>query len=162
MEISPADLKVAFVAAMRRFVTTVTVVTVGENGERFGMTATAVASVTTDPPAILICVNRAASIHANMRINVPFCVNILATSHGSLSRAFSGKLSGGERFSVGQWDEDTRGRPYLMDAQANLFCAVDATVDYGTHTIFIGKVDAIRLHGDVDPLIYGDGKYITT
>jgi flavin reductase (DIM6/NTAB) family NADH-FMN oxidoreductase RutF len=48
----------------------------------------------------------------------------------------------------------------LTDAQANLFCVVDGKLSYGTHTIFVGRVDAIRLHGETRPLIYGDGRFI--
>jgi flavin reductase len=160
VEHGPHDLKSAFVAAMRRFAATVTIVTVCPKGERSGITATAVASVSTDPPAVLVCVNRTASIHANLELQTPFCINILATSHTAVSAAFGGKLTGSARFSVGNWDEDPHGRAYLRDAQANVFCVVDSTLDYGTHTVIIGKVDAIRLHGAVDPLLYGNGKYI--
>ena len=165
MDISPVghgahDLKPAFIAAMRRFAATVTIVTVCSKGERSGMTATAVASVSTDPPAVLACVNRTASIRANLEMKTPFCINILATSHAAVSAAFAGQLAGAARFSVGDWDEDPQGRVYLRDAQANLFCVVDATLDYGTHSVVIGKVDAVRLHGAVDPLLYANGKYI--
>jgi flavin reductase (DIM6/NTAB) family NADH-FMN oxidoreductase RutF len=145
---------------MRRFAATVTIVSACHEGRRVGMTATAVSSVTSDPPAVLVCLNRAASLHANMRIGVPFCINILAAKHSSISAAFSGQLKGDARFDVGNWDSDSDLRPFLSDAQANLFCIVDAKMDYGTHTIFIGKVAEVRLHGDIGPLIYRDGKYV--
>jgi flavin reductase len=154
------DLQVAFKSAMRRFAATVTILTAGNGDARSGMTATAVSSVSTDPPAILACVNRAASIHSSMKLSSPFCVNLLAADQGPLSSAFGGKLPPEHRFSIGNWDIDDDGRPYLLDAQANIFCFVDAVLDYGTHTIFIGKVHAVRLHGDVRPLIYGNGRFI--
>jgi flavin reductase (DIM6/NTAB) family NADH-FMN oxidoreductase RutF len=154
------DLQAAFKSAMRRFAATVTILTGGSGDARSGMTATAVSSVSTSPPALLACVNRAASIHSIMKIGSPFCVNLLAAEHGPLSSAFGGMLPPEHRFSVGNWDVDGDGRPYLVDAQANIFCIVDAVLDYGTHTIFVGKVDAVRLHGDVRPLIYGDGRFI--
>ena len=154
------DLQASFIAAMRRFATTVTIVTVCPNRERSGMTATAVACVSTEPPAVLVCVNRTASIHANMEMNTPFCINLLAANHAAVSAAFGGKLGGAARFSVGDWDADSKGRAYLKDAQANVFCVVDSTLTYGTHTVIIGKVDAVRMHGSVAPLLYGDGKYL--
>jgi len=155
-----ADLRAAFKSAMRRFAATVTILTVGNGDAKCGMTATAVSSVSTDPPAVLACVNRAASFHASMKMSSPFCVNLLAADQGPLSSAFGGKLPPGDRFSIGNWQSDDDGRPYLLDAQANIFCIVDAVLDYGTHTIFIGKVYAVRLHGDVQPLIYGNGRFI--
>jgi flavin reductase (DIM6/NTAB) family NADH-FMN oxidoreductase RutF len=156
------DLHAAFKAAMRRFAATVTIVTVKSGDVRSGMTATAVSSVTTDPPALLACVNRGASIHANLRMGKLFCVNLLASEHGPLSTAFGGKLPPQDRFSMGLWHFEGDGPPYLSDAQANIFCFVDAMMDYGTHTIFVGKVDAVRLHGDVRPLIYGNGRFINS
>ncbi len=52
--------------------------------------------------------------------------------------------------------------PYLVEAQANLFCDIDQTVNYGTHTIFIGRVSAIRIGELVSPLLYADGQYLAT
>ena len=35
----------------------------------------------------------------------------------------------------------------------------EAKFDYGSHAIFIGRVTSVGIHGEVDPLIYVDGKY---
>jgi flavin reductase (DIM6/NTAB) family NADH-FMN oxidoreductase RutF len=157
---NPVELAAAFKAAMRRFAATVTIVTVADGDTKSGMTATAVASVSTEPPALLVCVNRSASIHANLRMGANFCVNLLAADHIPLSAAFGGKLPPEDRFSLGAWQTHGTGVPYLDDAQANIFCVVDAMIEYGTHTIFIGRAEAVRLHGEVRPLIYGDGRFI--
>lgn len=156
----PAELVTAFKGAMRRLAATVTVISTGEGGERQGMTATAVTSVTTDPPAILVCVNQSASLHPLMATGTRFCVNLLHNAHTDVAGAFGGKLQGAERFSAGTWADNDAGVPYLTDAQANIFCTVDALMLYGTHTIFVGKVDQVRLFGDIAPLIYQDGRYI--
>lgn len=80
--------------------------------------------------------------------------------HSHLSQAFSGKLKGEDRFRLGAWHETDDGLPFLSDAQANLFCEIDRITDYGTHTIFIGRVYFARVDVDVDPLLYQDGKYV--
>ena len=49
--------------------------------------------------------------------------------------------------------------PYLSDAQANLFCRKEQEVDYGSHTIFIGRVLKAMTREDISPLIYCDGRY---
>jgi len=89
-----------------------------------------------------------------------FCINVLAGSHEELSIACSGAQKGEARFANGDWreDEDTR-TPYLGDAQAGLICAIDGMHHYGTHAIVIGKVKRVHLHGEIDPLIYLDGRY---
>lgn len=151
------DLKLGFRTAMRRLAATVSIVTAPP---RVGMAATSVTSLTLDPPALLVCVNRSASLYPHVsRAGAPFCVNMLAGTHGDLSMAFGGGASQEERFALGDWREDGWGAPFLADAQSNLFCVVDALLDYGTHTIVVGRVEAVRLHGEVDPLIYGDGRY---
>lgn len=146
---------------MRRLATTVTIVTTrGLEGQPMGMTATAVTSLCTDPPALLTCINRNASIHKVLTMGHHFCVNLLATGHDELSFAFGGRLTAEERFGVGAWARTQAEVPYLEDAQSNIFCTVDALHDYGTHTIVVGKVDSVRLHGDVRPLIFGDGRFL--
>lgn len=156
----PAELAAAFKGAMRRLAATVTVISTGDGGERQGMTATAVTSVTADPPAILVCVNQSASLHPVMTNGTRFCVNLLNNAHADVAGAFGGRLQGAARFSAGDWSDNDKGVPFLTDAQANIFCTVDALMIYGTHTIFVGKVDSVRLFGDIAPLIYQDGRYI--
>jgi len=162
----PADtletprVDLAFRDAMRRFATTVSIISCNDNqGHLHGMSATAVTSVCVDPPTILVCINNATATHRAVSTNGRFCVNVLRSFHSELSRVFSGKLKGGERFRVGDWDRSADGLTYLRDAQANLFCTVDRTVDYQTHTLFFGRVFAVRTEKAVDPLLYQDGKY---
>ena len=58
------SFKSDFRKAMRRLTSAVTVITTAHEDRRYGMTATAVTSVSADPPSLLICVNRSASLHA--------------------------------------------------------------------------------------------------
>jgi flavin reductase len=150
----------AFRDAMRRFATTVSIISCASGGCRYGMSATAVTSLSVDPPALLVCVNKSTATHRVLSRGGRFCVNVLRSFHSQLSQAFSGKLKGEDRFRVGAWQETDDGLPFLGDAQANLFCEIDRITDYGTHTIFIGRVYLARVNADVDPLLYQDGKYV--
>jgi flavin reductase (DIM6/NTAB) family NADH-FMN oxidoreductase RutF len=161
MEPTPAaDLVGAFKSAMRRLAATVTIVTGGPAGAQTGFAATAVCSVTTDPPALLVCVNQAASLHGSLTMGSLFCVNLLHGAHAELSQVFGGRVVPEERFNFGSWDHDPDGTAYLTDAQANVFCFVDALLAYGTHSIVVGRVRHVRLHGEIAPLIYSDGRFI--
>lgn len=147
-----------FKRAMRRLASTVTIISTADAiGNRHGMTATAVNSIAMDPPSLLICVNHSASIHAPLTVRGRFCVNVLTTQHEELVAAFSGKLKGDARFEVGEWLNERCGMPFLHDAQCNLFCDVDTVVPYGTHSIVIGRVSAVRSEEDIRPLVYADG-----
>lgn len=155
-----SDLVAEFKRAMRRLASTVTIIsTADKSGGRHGMTATAVSSVSMDPPSLLVCINHSASIHSPLTTGKHFCVNVLSTDHEELVSAFSGKLTGSDRFNVGRWYDDAlTDSPYLENAQCNLFCEVDSIVSAGTHSIVIGKVVAVRVAEGIAPLVYTDGK----
>ena len=151
------DITAAFKLAMRRLAATVTIVTAGREGRRFGMTATAVTSVTAAPPTLLICVNRSASIHDIIVDSGRYCVNILGTHHAALVGPFGGSAEGETRFGHGAWSHDMGGMPYLDDAQASLFCEIRQAVAYGSHSILIGEVLSVYLSDEIAPLLYQDG-----
>lgn len=158
MDINASDaLAQDFRAAMRKLAATVTVVTTHEGGEHHGMAATAVTSLSVEPPALLVCVNRAAALHDVVQRRQAFCVNLLGQQHAALCEVFGGKLSGAARFSVGDWAGDEDGLRYLIDAPANLFCRLEQHHAYGTHTIFIGRVERVRLAETGEPLLYQAG-----
>jgi flavin reductase (DIM6/NTAB) family NADH-FMN oxidoreductase RutF len=144
---------------LRRLAKAVVIITTRDADRRYAMAATAVSEVSMDPPSLLVCVNRSAAIHAALASGSDFCVNILHSSQETISKACGGELNGEVRFERGAWLETDNGLPYLDDAQANFMCRNDRTMDYGTHTIFIGLVTGVRTSGAVDPLIYVDGRY---
>jgi flavin reductase (DIM6/NTAB) family NADH-FMN oxidoreductase RutF len=159
-ETVPAELAQGMRQAMRRLATSVVVVTAREGATRYAMAASAVTSLSMDPPSILICVNRSASIYPILVGGKDFCINVLSGSHEALSVACSGAEKGEGRFSIGEWrDDPDTNTPFLADAQAGLICSVDGIHHYGTHGIIIGRVRRVHLHGDVYPLIYVDGRY---
>ena len=157
-----ASLDTAFRAAMRRLAATVTVISTQANGLRLGMSATAVTSVSAAPPAVLACVNRSAALHAQLGLGRRLCINLLHCSQQRLSEVFAGGLEGDIRFSEGDWLNNAEGVPYLADAQANIFCEVEALHAYGTHSVCIGRVTAVACRADVAPLVYQDGTYMCT
>jgi flavin reductase (DIM6/NTAB) family NADH-FMN oxidoreductase RutF len=75
---------------------------------------------------------------------------------------FSGKEKGPQRFATGDWQAGHLDIPYLVDAQASVFCKVDRQMSYGSHTIFVGAVQGIRISETISPLIYQDGKFFRT
>lgn len=159
----PNDLVLgdAFRAVMRRFAATVSIISCQHAGRPFGMSATAVTSVCIDPPALLVCVNRSNATNSILAEGVHFCINVLRSCHSELSRRFGGDTHGGERFRYGNWVLLPERPPTLADAQANLFCKVDCRLEYGTHTILVGRVLRIECAQDVDVLVYHNGLYQT-
>jgi flavin reductase (DIM6/NTAB) family NADH-FMN oxidoreductase RutF len=148
-----------FRAAMRLFATSVTILSTEEAQQRYGMTATSVTSVAMDPPSLLVGVKRTASIHDPLRRRGAFCVNLLATGHEHHCIDFAGGQPPERRFETGRWGS-WLGLPYLLDAAANLFCRVDAELAYGTHTLFVGRVEDALVSGKTAPLIYLAGCFL--
>jgi flavin reductase (DIM6/NTAB) family NADH-FMN oxidoreductase RutF len=149
-----------FRQAMRRFPAAVTVVTAAGKNGNCGMTATAVTSLSMDPPSLLVCVNRSSSFHTTIEESDSFCVNVLREGQHQISANFGGAKPVDERFSEGEWREKD-GLPYLADAQAVIFCKKSGTFIHTTHTIVIGEATGLILHDSVAPLLYIDGRYAT-
>jgi flavin reductase (DIM6/NTAB) family NADH-FMN oxidoreductase RutF len=156
----PEDLAGTFKAAMRRLAASVSIVVAKGDQGPVGMAATSITSLTVDPPAVLVCVNRMTSLHALLVPTAPLSVNLLARHHRDVSMAFGGGMPREERFKVGDWQEADNGLPQLADAQANLECVIDAMLAYGTHSIVIARVIRARVSDTVAPLIYQDGGYL--
>lgn len=159
IEVKVEDLRDGFRAAMRRLASSVAVVTCRRDGEWAGMAATSVTSLSMEPPSILVCVNRSASIRSAIIQGSPFTVNLLDREHAEVSMAFGGAKSGLARFDVGRWQAGEAGVPWLEDGVAAIDCVVDAEIEYGTHSIIIGQVRGARVSGEVTPLIYLNGQY---
>src|SRR5258706_10555685 len=102
---------------MRRLSSTVTIVTTIDGTGWRGMTATSVTAVSVQPPALLVCINRAAGLHDALIANRRFCVNLLRDGQGELCRVFSGQQQTADRFGFGDWRTEGWGIPYLGDAQ---------------------------------------------
>ncbi len=151
----------AFKTAMRCLAAGVTIITTVHDGQRAGLTATAVCSLSVDPPQLLVCVNQRAEAHGLIHRGSVMCVNLLARQHRDLAARFAGQggVSGAARFAMGEWTTLRTGAPVLADAVASFDCLVSERVESSTHSIFIGRVVAVRSRPDASPLIYAGGGY---
>ena len=146
-----------FRGSMRHVAATVHAVTTMHNGESYGILATAVSSLSFDPPSLLACINREASLHEPMAMAERFCVNVLGLGNRDVAEHFMKPLP--DRFAVGDWavENDV---PVLTTAQSSLVCTVADRHTFGTHTIFIGELIAANHRQDATPLTYYDRHYI--
>jgi flavin reductase (DIM6/NTAB) family NADH-FMN oxidoreductase RutF len=156
----PGDIPRLFRAAMRRLAASVSIVVAKGDDGPVGMAATSITSLTIDPPAVLVCVNRATSLHALLVPTAPLSVNLLSKSQHDVSSAFGGGLPREQRFGIGNWIDGENGLPELAEAQANLSCVIDAMLAYGTHSIVIARVLKVKVSSEIAPLIYQDGCYL--
>jgi len=147
---------------MRHQAGAVTLIATGKPGNRTGLIATAVCSLTDTPPSLLICVNESASAHDLIAETESFSVNLLCPSHKELVRVFTGQtgLAGEARFDDMLWQTLTTGAPVLKDALASFDCEVSDIKKVSTHTIYIGQVHAGKSRDEEDPLVYFRGGFV--
>ncbi|MCF1462067.1 flavin reductase [Agrobacterium vitis] len=149
-----------FKLGMRRLASGVSLITTLSDGVRHGLVATAVSSVSGDPPSLLICVNRNASAHGHIERSGIYCVNILSESAQPIVASFSSAIDRDKRFLRGEWQTLKTGAPALVDSLASFDCEVRHALSYATHTIFIADIVATELWDSTDaPLVYLDGRY---
>lgn len=148
-----------FRSAMRRLASTVCLVCVNDNGKWHGMTATAVMSLSAEPPAIAVAINRNARINRLLNPWTGFSVSLLGEGQQDIASAFGGAVGPDERFALAEWACDQFGAPHLQGAVASLGCEVDQRFEYSTHSLIAAPVHGIRLGKGVRPLLYADGEY---
>jgi flavin reductase (DIM6/NTAB) family NADH-FMN oxidoreductase RutF len=146
-----------FRSAMSRFASGVTVVTTrAEDHQPNGLTVSSFASLSLEPPLVLVCIDKRASIHDLLVEGRYFAVNVLAEDQEILSRRFASRDA--DRFSGTGYTEGMTGVPILSDVVAAIECRIVYTYPGGDHTIVVGEVEH-AIVGDGKPLAYFRGGY---
>ncbi len=142
--------------AMSRLGAAVSIITAQTSQGEIGFTASAVCSVTDDPPTLLVCMNRNSKLNHLFKESQNLCVNVLSAEHQELSPVFAGagKLSMAERFASAAWRRLTTGAPVLETAAASFDCKIDQITEVGTHSVFFCSVQAIQFGNQSAGLIY--------
>jgi flavin reductase len=155
---SEQDVVDQFRRAMRRVASTVNVISVTVHGRPLGITATAVSSLSMEPPSLLACINRGATVHASLADMANFRVNILHRDQEEIARMFADRRLEELRFAEG-WELSPDLPPRLIHAQASILCRRIDHHRFGTHSIFIGVIEDVCVREDVSPLLYWNGRY---
>lgn len=157
---SPEGLRQAFIGAMGRVVSSVTIVTTDGPAGRLGVTVSAMSSVSADPPLILACINRRSPACRAVAENRVFGVNVLASEQRHIAQTFAGRPEQGRPFDFdcARWRIHVTGAPILEGAVATFDCRLLTSYDAGTHRIFIGEVVEATA-GPGEPLLYGHRRY---
>ncbi len=153
--------KSSYREAMSRLGAAVNIITTAGPAGDAGFTASAVCSVTDDPPTLLVCMNRASKSNPAFLAAKILCVNVLAHEHQELSAPFAsvGELPMAERFARANWLRLATGSPVLENAAAAFDCTIDQILEVGTHNVFFCGVKAIHLGPATAGLIYHGRAY---
>jgi len=138
----------------RCFVTGITVVTLRVDDEPRGLAVNAFASLSLDPPLVMVSISRTAQTYEAFFATDVFGVNLLAADQADVARRFA--VSGGDKFAGLDWQSGPHGTPMLEGSMAFLEARLENRIEAGTHVLFIGRVLEARASGK-EPLIYWDG-----
>ncbi|MEM7049748.1 MAG: flavin reductase family protein [Acidobacteriota bacterium] len=146
--------------ALRNFPSGVTIVTIRAGEEVHGLTVSAFASVSPDPPLVAVIIDQ--RHHASSLLeqdDACFAVNILHEGQVDLSNRFAWVKSE-DRFAEGDWGAAETGAPILLDSLAWLDCRIHSRHAAGTHTLYIGEVQAMGApQSESPPLVYWNRGY---
>lgn len=148
------SLRMATRAVHRKFVTGVTVVTTLDQGVPKGLAVNAFASVSLDPPLILVCVAKSSASHESFMRAEHLAVNILARDQADVATTFA--ASGIDKFHDISWAAGVTDAPALTGAAGVFEARIHERVQASTHTMFIAEVVAAYVN-DAEPLIYKGG-----
>jgi flavin reductase (DIM6/NTAB) family NADH-FMN oxidoreductase RutF len=157
-EVSSDDFR----AAMRHLAGGVSVITAGRGRDVSGMTVTSVSSLSADPPALIVSINRASSSWPLLKRYGFFGVNILTSRQIDVAERFTGKggLKGADRFAGAEWITRASGVPLLVGALSAIDCEVDETIERHSHAIVIGRVLNVDISARGGALGYWHGQYV--
>ncbi len=151
----------SFKVGMRRLAAGVCLITTEEpGGTRSGMTATAVCSVSAEPPTLLCCINKQNTSYAMIRSAGVFAVNVLALDDRPLADQFARPIASSEKFSLGLWRHLITRAPILESALVGFDCKLAQSVEVGTHGILFGEIQAVHTRAvAAKPLLYAHGSH---
>ena len=153
------DVREALKLGLRRLARSVAIISCSDEHRKYAMTATAVSELSLDPPSMLVCINKSASIHRPIEAGQMFCINVLSRSQQEISALCGGKARGAERFNHEDWRISEDGVPFLANADAVFQCRPRQRLMFGTHEVFIGEVVCVLTSPTPDPLLYVGGGY---
>lgn len=146
-----------FRAVLGHSPTGVSVVTTRDSdGCNHGITVSSYASLSLEPPLVLICIDRRSRIHRVLLAAPSYAVNILSADQELVARRFSSCAD--DRFAGTASYPGKSGDPLIGGALAYLECLIVDEYRVGDHSIFVGAVAYAEAREGL-PLLRFRGEY---
>jgi flavin reductase (DIM6/NTAB) family NADH-FMN oxidoreductase RutF len=146
--------------ALRHFPSGVAIVTIKASDQVHGLTVSALASVSPEPPLIAVIIDHQHHAYRLLEEDgASFAVNLLHQDQVGLSNRFAW-VKDQDRFTKGNWGVAKTGAPILINSLAWMDCTIHSRHHSENHTIYIGLVQASGVpRPDENPLIYWNRGY---
>ncbi|HWL26131.1 MAG TPA: flavin reductase family protein [Ureibacillus sp.] len=139
------------------FMSGVSVITTTLDDKQYGLTASAVTSLSLEPPMLIVCINQNAGTSHAISQTKQFVVNILREEQGSIAKQFA--IPSDDKFKGIEVEKSTTGLPVLADCHVSIECELVEEHIGGTHKIFIGRPTEAIIHEQSEPLAYYRGQF---
>lgn len=156
---SPGVSRAAFAESFSRMASTVCVVGASEGEMLHGRTATAVLSLSAEPPSLLVSIKGGCPLAKAIRATGGFSLAMLSEGQELVADAFAGKVEPERRHLIGVWGAWPSGRPHLIGAAAAIDCELAGTIVAADHELFVGTVIATDVPARSRPLLWANRQY---
>ncbi|WP_231335696.1 flavin reductase family protein [Actinomadura graeca] len=158
LEFEPEISQDDFRTTMSRFASGLTVVAaLDEAGLPAGLTCQSFASLSLDPPLILVCVGRGSSSWARIEGTGRFGVSILAEQQRDVCVSLARRAE--DKFDSVPWRPSPYGTVHIEGALATIDCRIGTVHEAGDHLVVIGDVLDLAVRDEGTPLLYFRGRY---
>lgn len=140
----------------RQFVTGVTVVTTVAGDVPKGLAVNAFASISLEPPTIMVAVQHSSSTHDHLFPATHLAINILSNDQLDVVKRFATKSP--DKFAGLDWTPGPFGSPLIARSAAAMEVEIRERLQASTHTVFMCRV----VHAEVEerqPMVYSAGKF---
>ena len=130
------------------------VATLDDKGEPKGLTTQAYLGLSTEPPLMLVAIDKTSRTLPALQKHGAFVLNFLKEGADDVATLFASKSD--EKFKNVRWEpaKDAGGAPILRDSSlAYAACRAIEIHDAGDHILFVGSVEAGEVFGGT-PLMY--------
>jgi 3-hydroxy-9,10-secoandrosta-1,3,5(10)-triene-9,17-dione monooxygenase reductase component len=143
------------------FASGVTVVTTVHDGKLRGVTVSAFASISLEPPSVMISLANESESKGWIAESGIFAVNILSDEQEFLSERFAARAPlVNTNFDGVPYHTAITDSPILDGSIAWYDCRVEAMHNGGDHAVFIGRVEAVGFGAEgKQPLMYFANRY---
>lgn len=155
----PAVPRTAFAEAFSRMASTVCVVSARDGETLHGRTATAVLSLSAEPPTVLVSVKGGCPLAKTIRASGGFSLAMLSRGQELVADAFAGKVEPTQRHLIGVWGAWPSDRPHLIGAAAAMDCELASAVAAADHELFVGTIIATDVPARSRPLLWANRRY---
>ncbi|MFB7223758.1 flavin reductase family protein [Streptomyces sp. NPDC056227] len=140
-----------------RFASGITVVAALDGTEPVGFACQSFASLSLDPPLVMLAVGKTSTSWPRIERAGRFCVNILAEDQKQVCAALGAR--GGQKFTAVPWRTSAHGTVVIDGALATVDCRLAAVHEAGDHYIVTGEAVDLAAQENGRPLLYFRSRY---